>query len=418
MRIFWRYWIRRTLYIALVISVGLVIRFGIPKNATEAKIEQDNQMSSGEKQSQQPSCIQPHMPVWSKEIRKLQRRCKPPSCGSQEEWVYTKQGRFFIADEIEKKVGNITCEYVAIGYGNNDTNQVVEVIAPMQNGSKLKSDVFKVSCGSSSGLTYQNIHACISRKELPSLTVNRTRYNVFMYGFDSVSRNQMKRMLPNTHKYFTKNLGGHILTGYNILGDGTVLAMSPMFTGRMKQEMLHAMNKSQTKHVDDVLDFVWKRFEDQGYVTQFGEDWYPSFQTFYYETEGFRKQPVHHFLRPFSLEALKSKMLRKNMCIGQTETYTVVNNWLREGLETNRYRPFFTFGLLNEYSHNSNECFGLLDDATLDLIRTVKEIERFNNTFLFLISDHGMRFGGLRFLEIGKLEERTPYFGIASKFSK
>ena len=78
MRIFRRYWIRRTLYIALVISVGLVMRFGIPKNATEVKSEQDNQMSSSEKQSQQSSCTQPNMPVWSKEIRKLQRRCKPP----------------------------------------------------------------------------------------------------------------------------------------------------------------------------------------------------------------------------------------------------------------------------------------------------------------------------------------------------
>jgi len=74
------------------------------------------------------------MPVWSYDFRKLQS-CKPPSCGSQEDWVYTTHGRFYITDVLEKKVGKITCAYVAIVYGYNDTNTVIEVIAPMQNGN-------------------------------------------------------------------------------------------------------------------------------------------------------------------------------------------------------------------------------------------------------------------------------------------
>ena len=100
------------------------------------------------------------------------------------------------------------------------------------------------------------------------------------------------------------------------------------------------------------------------------------------------------------------------MCTGQKKTHDFIINWLKEGLQTNHDRPFFTFGFSSEYTHNGNECFGLLEDASLDFLYTVTNMEHYNNTFVFLISDHGSRFGAIRHLEIGKLEERTPYFGI------
>jgi len=90
--------------------------------------------------------------------------------------------------------------------------------------------------------------------------------------------------------------------------------------------MVHEMNRLETKHVEDVLDFVWRRFENQGDVTQYGEDWLPKVQTFYYNSGGHRK-PNHD-------------------------------------------RPFFTFGFSSEYTHNGNECFGLLEDASLDFLNT------------------------------------------------
>jgi len=190
-------------------------------------------MSRREGESPARGCVQPYLPVWSDEVRKLQLPCEPPSCGNQENWVYTKHGRFCISEEIEKKVGKIYCEYTAIVYATDDANKVLEKINPMLNGSKLKSDVFNVSCRSSLGMTYQNKHAGIARNDLQPMKLNRTRYNVLMYGFDSISRNQMKRILPKTHEYFSNELSGHVLSGYNILGDGTASALAPMLAGRL-----------------------------------------------------------------------------------------------------------------------------------------------------------------------------------------
>jgi len=411
----------RRIFIAvmLVALVHWIIRYGTHdvgiKNTGRydghvAATGYDQFQSRGE-DKRQVACIQPHLPVWSDEIRRFQKSCTPPSCGSQEDWIYTKQSRFYISEEVEKKVGKIECVYTAIVNVDNYTNRVMETIKSMPNGSILKSDVFKVSCKSSKGFKYNNIHACIAKTEPRSVKVSRTRYNVVIFGFDSVSRNQMKRMLPKTHTYFTKELGGHVLNGYNTIGDGTVSAFVPMLAGRKKPEMLKYMDTRKTKHADDVLDFVWRRFEDQGYITQYGEDWFPNLHTFYFKLEGFRKQPVHHFLRPYILEAAKDKVLGK-LCLGKKRSYSVVFDWLKEGILTNQNRPFFTLAFMNEYSHDSNQCFGLLDDPTKDFLSILKTTENYNNTFVFLISDHGMRFGGMRNLEFGKLEERMPYFGI------
>jgi len=64
-----------------------------------------------------------------------------------------------------------------------------------------------------------------------------------------------------------------------------------MLAGRLKNEMVHEMNRLETKHVDDALDFLWRRFKNQGYVTQYEEDWLPTVQTFYYNSEDTANNP-------------------------------------------------------------------------------------------------------------------------------
>ena len=55
--------------------------------------------------------------------------------------------------------------------------------------------------------------------------------NVLMFGFDSVSRMTWMRNLPKSHRYLTQELGGMVLEGYNIVGDGTPQALLPILTG-------------------------------------------------------------------------------------------------------------------------------------------------------------------------------------------
>ena len=388
-----------------VISVSLSRDFALHRSGIEFR-------SQDAIDGDQPVCMQPHLPVWTEQIRRLYGSCRPPPCVGDEHWVYTRDGRFYISAQTERKVGKIQCAYEAI-VNDRDSSKTLGVVFPIKNGSLLRSDAFRVACKSSTGLKYLNIHAAI----MPAKTMDKNivdrkpKYNVLMYGFDSVSRNLMKRFLPQTHKYFTKHLGGHVLTGYNILGDGTPAALMPILTGRKETEIPEVRRGHfGARPVDDVLKFIWKSFENKGYVTQWGEDM-AHIGTFQYRMLGFKNQPVHHYMRPFQLQAKKSKYNQK-YCLGPKRSHSVFIDWLKEGITTNFGIPFFTFGFFSEYSHENSDCFGLLDEDSVKFFDFIEDIGLLNNTFLILMSDHGARVGQLRQSEQGKLEERSPYFGI------
>jgi len=408
--------------LAIVIFIGVdkeirgtkreVVRSNLNEDFARLNLDLEKLGSRDAVHADQPVCMQPHLPVWTEAIRRLYTPCRPPPCNGDDHWVYTRDGRFYISAQIEFRVGKIQCEYAAI-VNDKDASKTLRTVFPMKNGSLLQSDAFRVACNSSTGLKYVNIHAAI----MPTATTNtnivdtKKRYNVLMYGFDSVSRNLMKRFLPQTHKHFTKKLGGHVLTGYNMRGDGTAAALMPILTGRKETEIPEVRRgHSGAKPVDDILNFIWKRFENQGYVTQWGED-EPHLGTFQYRMLGFQNQPVHHYMRPFQLEAKKSKDNQK-YCFGPKRSHTVFIEWLKEGMATNFGKPFFTFGFFSQYSHGNNDCFGLLDEPSVKFFDFVEDLGLLNNTFLILMSDHGARVGQIRQSEQGKLEERSPYFGI------
>lgn len=86
------------------------------------------------------------------------------------------------------------------------------------------TDFFKVDCRSKDGAIYSNIHSGISYD--PSLQMrhfwnplpkNALKYNVLMFGFDSVSRMSWIRMLPKSYEYMIKE-GFIVMKGYNIVG--------------------------------------------------------------------------------------------------------------------------------------------------------------------------------------------------------
>jgi len=122
MNVFKLFWLRRPLMpFELVILISLVIKYRtiVGSLNTEPVFyriytghavdrEHGGYMSVREGESPARECVQPYLPVSSDEVRKLQLPCEPPSCGNQEDWVYTKHGRFYISEEIEKRLVRYT----------------------------------------------------------------------------------------------------------------------------------------------------------------------------------------------------------------------------------------------------------------------------------------------------------------------
>lgn len=172
------------------------------------------------------------------------------------------------------------------------------------------------------------------------------QFNILIYGFDSLSRNALMRKLPKTYQYLVEKIKARVLNGYNIVGDGTAQALIPLLTGYTELELPETRWRfDDSLHVDEVYPLIWKDFEKQGYITSFNED-LPDVGTFTYRLKGFKRQPVHHYLRTFYVE---NSLSRKNKphCIDHQPDHITMMNYTSNVLQTNLlYHCSISFPLL------------------------------------------------------------------------
>lgn len=240
--------------------------------------------------------------------------------------------------------------------------------------------------------------------------LNRT-LNILMLGFDSVSRNSWIRNLPASHAYFTKNLNGVILEGYNIVGDGTPQALLPILTGMTEEELPEARRGINGSTTVDHHPWIWKNFSRLGYVTQWGEDM-AYIGTFNIRMNGFKHSPVDHYMRPYYIVTEKLHRYFQPFCLGSRRRHQVMFDYLKDFVDMYKMFPKFSFLFHSEYSHQNLNNLQLADTDFKELLKYLNENGHLESTVLILMSDHGSRFHSIRQTIQGKYEERMPYFGF------
>ena len=346
-------------------------------------------------------------------------------CSEQPDWVFTQKGRVFISPEATAGYGAVSCHMTPIYMSDNDFTPATGNPIPLINGSLLKYDTFSVKCESEKGNAYENLHNGITRREdviekIKSLKLNSNKgLNVVLWGFDSISSLMFQRLLPQVHEYFIKTLGGIHLEGYNIVGDGTPQAFIPILTGRTEGELPDVRKGEKGSTFVDVYPFIWKEYEKRGYITHYTED-EARIGTFQHRMNGFKKQPTHHYMRPFYTEITKyvsSLYLPfdnrpSRFCIGSRPRPRLMLDWVRESFETYEdVSKFFVF-FNSELTHEYNNLAQHYEPYLLEFLEYMKSKNYLNNTVVILMSDHGARFNRMRATEQGKIEERLPYFAF------
>ena len=117
-------------------------------------------------------------------------------------------------------------------------------------------------------------------------------------------------------------------------------------------EVRRSVNAS---HFLDIYPLIWKKFEQSGYVTCFTED-HPILNTFQLRLNGFKEQPVDHYMRHFWQAAEDSKLHKRSakFCLGKKPEHQYVLDYLKDLFIKYRSVPKFAFGFLVELSHNDN----------------------------------------------------------------
>ncbi|CAF0882063.1 unnamed protein product [Brachionus calyciflorus] len=326
-----------------------------------------------------------------------------------DDWVkINEDGTLFFKNEF-----NIdSCSYATVEWGSNDFNFKISKFNQISNNSKLDTskDFFHLICKSKE----KEFYTAFSRifKKEPSSLNTKDKINVFMFGLDSVSREDWLENLPKSSDFLVNKIKAKILHRYNIVGDGTPAALIPILTSKHEHELPNTIkNSANFKFVDEAYPFIWNNFKnDLNYTTLFGEDW-PHVGTFQYRLAGMRKQPTDHYTRPFHISI--QSIPNKKHCMAGRRNIRVNLEYGENFMSAYKEHGFFGFLFLNEYSHDSTNILGMVDEDLLKFLEFFyNDKDLMENTILILMSDHGPRFNENRKSVKGLLKERNPFFSM------
>lgn len=233
--------------------------------------------------------------------------------------------------------------------------------------------------------------------------------SVLMIGIDSISRLNLLRAMPKTAQHLYDK-GWFEMKGYNKMGDNTYPNLMAILTG---YNDTWAYDKC-LPHTDTGLDncpFIWKEFAAAGYVTGYAED-EPEIGTFNYKKKGFSSNPTDFYGRAGMIAANRlTKVMRSNLaiCLGDRSAADYVYQY---GLDiSEKFREEGAFGLYwtNSFSHNDLNTPSSMDDRIKYYLMELERRSILNDSIVIFFSDHGLRFGPVRKLVTGWMEERLPF---------
>jgi hypothetical protein len=203
----------------------------------------------------------------------------------------------------------------------------------------------------------------------------------------------------------------------------------PIYTGFTEEELPNVLkNNPKAKYVDEAYPFIWKELHQHGYMSMHLEDW-PHVGAFNYRMKGFSNQTCHHYFKHYQqrlLEILAASDMPKltrsekiktkkseDLCIGGRKRHQIQMDLLLE-FKREYMKLTNTIAFLHyvENSHDSNERFNWIDNDLFTFLSNGFNEGLFNNTAIFLYSDHGIRFSDKRGSNDRYLEERLPFFSV------
>ncbi|KRX81366.1 hypothetical protein T06_3203, partial [Trichinella sp. T6] len=364
-------------------------------------------------------CIIPQLQLDNPEMKHFFKPVKSPfKCAKESNWIIVKDGNYFIINENSTRThGNITCNYMPFWRVSDKKISFGKKIHNFTNGSRLLSDFFLIKCFAEDSATYENIHSAVvpttealNRKD--KLHDEALGLNVYILGFDSISRMTFMRKMKNMYGYLRNTLKAVILEQYNIVGDGTPQALIPMLTGKTEQELPNTRKRYRKASYVNIYPFIWNEYKNAGYVTLYGED-AAYIGTFTYRLKGFDQQPTDHYMRTFYQVAESSLNKNPKFCCGSEPHHRVHFKYVEDFFTAYPVsKKKFAFQFHSAYSHDD---INLIEVADLDMVKHLKFLQDggfLNNTLLIVMSDHGNRFHQIRETQQGKLEERMPFFSV------
>ncbi|XP_061174544.1 uncharacterized protein LOC133183625 [Saccostrea echinata] len=278
---------------------------------------------------------------------------------------------------------------------------------------QVNRDFIHVSCNINDTTVYANflynVNPKVNGRHL--MPESEEQLNLFIFGFDSVSRYLAEKKLRKTLEVLEKDLKAYRFEGYARVGDNTFPNLLAALTGKTIAEAI--FSRSENTLYSEVLK--------RGYIDCHAEDWatyypplivsYPNY-THYLRTFFFAREipPLKILKKGRSYEDLQNVVDPK--CYGNQLQHKIILDYSRKCIQQYRQARKFVFFWQNEISHHQPNFLSLADKDTADLITWMRDHGHLKNSVLILMSDHGPRYGPIARHELGMITRNLPLLTI------
>ncbi|KAG6450033.1 uncharacterized protein LOC115443478 [Manduca sexta] len=358
------------------------------------------------------------IPNYTKYLKFTNTTHMKASCG--ERAVFIKQtGNNKIVFEIDKKKlskytkkkRKITCcyEFGLIGF-DNDTFMYTRCI-PFQNGKEINllHEVVTVTCSTQiskmeTDIVYKDSYILVKKKDKIKSSTTKP-WNILVLGMSTMSRGRIYDAMPRTVQYLQANKWLDY-RGYHTVGDEMLPNVVSLLTGK---EITTVNQNCSTK--------IWDKFRNAGYITAFGDDYFqlpdgnsknifPPFST------------DHHVWPYFHVKYKKRK--GNIFCTGYSPSGKHLLDYAHQFVDTYKRNNFFGMFWINTFSTRIETTPRLIDADVVAFFENINKTGSLNNTFVLLLSDHGMSFGDFKKYQDTYYEKRLPmlFMWVPYEFQK
>ncbi|XP_044267500.1 uncharacterized protein LOC123013176 [Tribolium madens] len=373
-------------------------------------------------------CKIPDLEIFNEDVANITHPKPYRPCNQTELLSYvTKNGPNFelhIREDLipQYTTQNMTCCYSYVTRNGSidlpDVGISISPCVPFYKKVVLGQNIVKVVCNDSKLVVYQNVHVTIQPQK--PLKNDSNPFSVLLVVVDSISRLNFHRTMPQTSNFLTER---HFIEmkAYSKVDDNTFPNCMALLTGfNLKQAYKHC-NPSKINALD-VCPMLWYDFHENGYTTAYAEDDTP-IGTFNYLKKGFTHPPTDFYFKPYmeASEALGIQYVdHMPFCTGLESAGERILNVARDFATTFKHNPSFGIFWMNTFSHNEFNAPYSMDAKLKGFFRDLDEAGVLDESFVILLSDHGIRFGPVMETHSGWLEERMPInmISVPKKFKR
>ncbi|CAD5232564.1 unnamed protein product [Bursaphelenchus xylophilus] len=291
-------------------------------------------------------------------------------------------------------------------------------------------DIVQIWCKKGLRTTYQFLHHQIYKGPSSPSTdqfANHHRPNVHILVVDSASMPHLRRALPNTMEYLSKEMGAEFFLFHNKKAAGTVAQSHVLLMGKLVERYMNRPKAkpfpwfwtSEVEACSANSTFVLKHFKEKGYKVLLSEDWTCNLFSSCRNNETL---PVDHYMSLYwvklkhlfpETDALSNfgpagrmyyhSNLWPRYCIQRHEE---MFKYLEDFMEKYKNEPQFTVTWLGYLQHDWRGDLYQHDQSFLNFFKRIKN--QTADSHFFFLGDHGNRLYADKTIFWDRAEDMNP----------